>query len=139
MTKDERTGWRDLRLSEKHREWGTNVPATDIDYFLEYDNAKACAIIEYKHQLAAPLDWDDPNRNALIDLGDRARVPVLEARYSDDFFTWTITPLNEKAKWFVSETTKMYEEEYVKLLYRIRGRAVPEEILEVLRARDGQY
>jgi len=44
----ERTGWRDLELSKRHRQWGWDCPGIDLDFlFLEYDRGKAVAIVEY--------------------------------------------------------------------------------------------
>jgi hypothetical protein len=57
----ERSGWRDLELSQRHRAWGFDVPAVDIDYFLAYDNGKAVALIEYKHERAQPQDFTSRN------------------------------------------------------------------------------
>ena len=30
----ERTGWRDEKLSQRHRMWGWDCPAVDIDFLL---------------------------------------------------------------------------------------------------------
>ena len=30
--RQERSGWRDMRLSERHRRWGWNCPAVDLDH-----------------------------------------------------------------------------------------------------------
>ena len=80
--KQERTGWRDLRLSQRHRRWGWDCPAVDLDFlFLEYDRGKAVALVEYKHEQAAPQYASHPTYQAMIDLGNRASVPVFAARY----------------------------------------------------------
>jgi len=34
MTAHERTGFRDEALSRRHREWGINCPAVDVDWLL---------------------------------------------------------------------------------------------------------
>lgn len=35
---EERNGWRDERISKRHRQWGRDCPAVDIDFLmLEYD------------------------------------------------------------------------------------------------------
>jgi hypothetical protein len=44
--KKERSGWRDLELSGRHRRWGWDCPAVDLDFlFLEYDKGKAVALV----------------------------------------------------------------------------------------------
>jgi len=124
--KKERTGWRDLSLSQRHRRWGWDCPAVDLDFlFLEYDRGRAVALVEYKHELAAPQFASHPTYQAMIDLGNRAGVPVFACRYKDDFSEWQVTPLNEIAKTFCRERKNMTESEWVTFLYRLRGYDIP--------------
>lgn len=125
----ERTGWRDLRLSERHRRWGWNCPAVDLDFLLlEYDRGKATAIIEFKHE-KAPLQWpSQPSYRAIADLGDRAGIPVLACRYADDFSWWRPAPLNRAAKPLLTSRAKMTEHEWVAFLYSLRGYEMPAEL-----------
>jgi hypothetical protein len=126
----ERTGWRDEALSGRHRRWGWDCPAVDLDFlFLEYDHGKASAIVEYKNEHAAPQYASHPTYRAMIDLGDRAGVPVIACRYSDDFSEWNAVPLNDEAKKYLSNRMTLSEREWVRLLYRIRGYECPESIL----------
>ena len=127
----ERTGWRDLGLSERHRLWGWNCPAVDLDFlFLEYDRGKAAAIIEYKHEQAKwPVDARHPTYQAMVDLGDRAQLPVFAVRYKADFSRYRAVPLNGLARDWLPETTAMLECQWVSLLYKIRGRDFPAEEL----------
>jgi len=130
----ERTGWRDLGLSERHRMWGWNCPAVDLDFlFLEYDQGKASAIVEYKHEQAKwPADARHPTYQAMVDLGDRAGVPVFAVRYKADFSRYRVVPLNGRARDWLPETNTMLECRWVSLLYKIRGRDFPAEELEHL-------
>lgn len=127
----ERTGWRDEGLSRRHRRWGWDCPAVDLDFLmLEYDHGKASAIVEYKNEHAAPQYATHPTYQAMIDLGNRAMIPVIACRYSDDFSKWRVVPLNEFAKTFVPDRTEMTEKQWVKLLYKIRGYDVPDSVLD---------
>ncbi len=118
----ERTGWRDAALSARHKYWGDNCPALDLDFLLiEYDTAKACALIEYKHEWAKPQDPGHNSYRAMADLGDRAGVPVFACRYASDFSWWIGIPLNNLALEYLSERTKMAEREWITLLYKLRG------------------
>ena len=93
--RQERTGWRDEGLSQRHRHWGWDCPAVDIDFLmLEYDNGKASALVEYKNEHAKPQYVSHPTYQAMINLGDRAGIPVIACRYSDDFSKWRVVPLN---------------------------------------------
>ena len=127
----ERTAWRDMALSERHRRWGWNCPAVDLDFlFLEYDRGKAVAVVEYKHERAPPQRASHPTYQALIDLADRAQVLALGVRYAGDFSWFRATPLNECARVWLPEPQTMTEFGWVRFLYRVRGYAVPPEFRE---------
>lgn len=131
--KAERTGWRDLGLSERHRHWGWDCPAVDLDFlFLEYDKGKAVAIVEYKNEHAPVQYASHPTYQAIIDLGTRAGIPVFACRYSSDYSWWKPIALNIKAKVFLPEILTMNEAEWVKFLYHIRGYDCPQTILDGL-------
>jgi hypothetical protein len=129
--RDERTGWRDGALSLRHRKWGWDCPAVDLDFlFLEYDRGKATALVEYKHEMAAPQVATHPTYQALIDLGTRAGIPVIAVRYAADFSWWRAVPLNAEARKWLPERREMTEREWITLLYHIRGYEVPAELFE---------
>lgn len=131
--KSERTGWRDLGLSERHRHWGWDCPAVDLDFlFLEYDRGKAVAIVEYKHERAVIARASHPTYQAIIDLGNRASVPVFGVRYAADYSWYRVTPLNEQARKWATEAQQMTEPQWVTFLYRLRGYDVPQSVLDNL-------
>ena len=124
--REERTGWRDQRISERHRSWGYDCPALDLDFLmLEYDAGKAVALVEYKHEDAAPVRGAHPSVQALVDLAHRAALPAFIVRYADDFAWWYVTPLNDLARALQAETAFLTEQQWVELLYRCRGRELP--------------
>lgn len=101
----------------------------DIDFLaLEYDKGHAVALVEYKHELAERQWASHPSYQAMIDLGNRAKMPVFAVRYADDFSWMNVIPLNKSAKSFLSERQQMTEYEWVTLLYQLRGRPVPESL-----------
>lgn len=136
----ERTGWRDHRISLRHRMWGTAPTAIDIDQMigcpdlgfvlLEYTDGKAKALIEYKHEYARPMSTRLIHKKyaALIDLcSNRVKgdIPLFIVRYTDDFRDWKIRPLNSAAAVCVNsgvdKDVYMTEREFVELLYRLHG------------------
>ena len=128
--RQERTGWRDEALSLRHRQWGWNCPGIDLDFlFLEYDKGKATAIVEYKNEHAAPQKASHPSYQAMIDLGDRADIPVFACRYADDFSWWKIIPLNTIARGKLPKRTEMTEPEWITFLYGLRGYECPQSII----------
>jgi hypothetical protein len=129
--KQERSGWRDMALSNRHRKWGWDCPAVDLDFlFLEYDKGQPVAIVEYKHEKAAPHYASHPTYQAMINLGTRAKVPVFAARYKEDFSLWTIIPLNDYAKAWLLDKKVMTEREWVTFLYELRGYTPPKELFD---------
>ena len=128
MSSYERTGWRDQRISERHRKWGIGCTAIDFDFLLlEYDSGEPSAIIEYKHEKARKQYASAPAYRALISLGNSARIPVFACRYRDDFLIYIVTPLNQYAEKWVQVPTELDEKSYVTLLYKIRGKNVTPE------------
>ena len=124
--REERTGWRDERISLRHKAWGWDCPALDIDFLLlEYDGGTAAALVEYKHECAPEVRVGHPSVRAIVDLADRAGVPAFLVRYADDFTWWYPTPLNERARALRPEARHLSEEQWVQLLYRCRGRELP--------------
>ena len=125
----ERTGWRDQEISARHRKWGYDCPALDIDFLLlEYDQGKAAAIVEFKNEHAASIRMGHPGIQALIGLADAANIPMFLVRYADNFSWYFVTPGNTKAQEYVPQATKLTEPEWVQLLYRCRGREMPAEL-----------
>ncbi len=130
QVRQERTCWRDLELSLRHKRWGWNLPAVDLDFLLlEYDRGKAVAIVEYKHEYALPQIATHPSYQAMIDLGTRAGIPVFACRYKSDFTLWNIVPLNNEAKkWMPNGRMLLTERQWVTFLYKIRGYDLPQAI-----------
>jgi len=155
---EERTGWRDKELSERHREWGWDCPMADLDEVyndsdcpagrntwtcLEYDYGHPKAIMEYKHEYAKKAFEDiiersergklHPTQRATKEVADNSWIPFFVVLYADDLSWFQPYPLNEYARQYIPKTMKLSELEYVTLLYNIRGRTVPHDILKKLR------
>ena len=119
----ERTGWRDLGLSDRHRQWGFNCPAVDLDFVLcEYDEGRVYAIVEYKCQGAAPIRLGHPTMRALTDLANRAKVPFFVTIYSRDFAAYRVQPINYYAQQFTKTVLDLNETPYINFLLHLRGR-----------------
>jgi hypothetical protein len=132
--RQERTGWRDEALSERHRRWGFNCPCVDIDFLMiEYDSAIPVALIEYKHEAAETQYSSHASYRAMCHLGTAAGIPVLAVRYAADLSWFRVTPLNAAAKELFKEVKVYSEEEYVAMLYHLRGRDMPPGLLDAER------
>lgn len=113
MSRHERSGWRDKDISARHRLWGFNCPAVDLDFLvIEYHFAKPVALIEYKHMKHHEGDnvpLLHPTYRALMDLADnysttypdgtvkRTPLPFLLVRYEKDPWWFRMKPINEAA------------------------------------------
>ena len=127
--KEERTGWRDQEISTRHRSWGYDCPALDLDFLmLEYDLGKAAALVEFKNEKAKPIHMGHPSIRALIGLADAAKIPLFLVRYASNFSWYFVTPGNAKAREFVPEPFELSELEWIQLLYRCRGRNMPDKL-----------
>lgn len=130
---EERTGWRDQALSQRHRLWGYDLPAVDIDFLMvEYDQGTPVAIIEYKHESA---QWNlcHPNFSAIIRLADGCSIPAFMVRYGDNCDWFELWPINRFAREMnIMRTNRMSESEYVSFLYSLKGKAMPDEVYGIL-------
>lgn len=120
-TKPEFLGFRDEEISAWHRSLGFDLPATDIDFLLiEYDKALPKALIEYKHQNSKKIPVHGANIRATSALATRAKIPFFVVRYSQDFTSFGVIPLNSYARLFVPGRELMGKESFIKLLERLR-------------------
>jgi hypothetical protein len=138
----ERTEWRDREVSRRHRDWGYDCPAADID-FLEYDRGRAVALCEWK----LGKDWEendaatqaynanDWSLKAMRDLADRASVPLFVIVRQKDMAWFKIYPESKLARAAFDNSgvgVSMYkaesEAEFVAFLYWLRKREVPDHI-----------
>jgi len=144
QVKAERTGWRDLDFSKRHKEWGWDCPAVDVDFLMvEYDAGEPKALVEYKHERAALVAVGDKSRKALEKLASRGGVPAFGVRYyshaqPDGSILWgpfRIVAINDLGMKALGERgpVTMSEFDYVTLLYRLRGRSLPQDVAPLLR------
>lgn len=126
MSAEERTGWRDSEISLRHRLWGFNCPAVDLDFvMLEYNHGKPCALIEYKHKRARQPDPSHATYRALVDFADKYSekpLPCLVAFYDPDNWTFRVIPLNEPSRNHYSHCAGQWisEQRFVRGLHLLR-------------------
>lgn len=124
----------DRELSDRHRMWGHDCPAVDLDFLLcEYNHGMPVAVVDYKFHLA---DLGRTNQRTYETLGrlynEQARqLPFFIARYWPDVWAFKVKPENEAAREWISrvmsstsEWVSMTEQQYVSALYRLRKDAL---------------
>ena len=129
----ERTGWRDARLSERHRDWGFNCPAADLDFLMaEYNKGLPVGLVEYKHHFRSfPKNFDHPTYRALSALcndhgawknGEFVQdpLPFLIARYWPEIWGFCVVPVNDMASSFFWKEEYLSEYDFVRRLYLLR-------------------
>jgi hypothetical protein len=131
--KQERTGWRDAWISQRHRAWGYDCPMCDIDFLaIEYTQKVPVALVEYKAARPFRIDTEAANYTALINASAGMNVPLLVVFYSPTYAWFYVHPLNYQAlRWF-GRGQWMSEREYVRELYALRGIAVPSSVADQL-------
>lgn len=138
----ERNGWRDEAISRRHRQYGFNCPAVDLDFVLvEYASGKPKAIVDYKHENATAVDPRHPSFAAIRSLCEwhEPPLPCWIAYYRDQPWRYKVKPLNERAEdLFGHDPAWMTEREYVAMLYLIRFREVPEQAKAILAGLDNE-
>lgn len=132
--RQERTEWRDAAISQRHRMYGWDAPALDIDFLmLEYDSGQPSALVEYKAQGAKAVQANHPSVKAIRFLANAARIPFFVVFYSQvKRWCYHATPMNSFAQHYVPQPAYFSEREYVTLLYRLRNRNCPPGILSQL-------
>lgn len=137
----ERTGWRDPEISLRHREWGFDCPAVDLDFLVvEYNIGKPVALIEYKHHFARVPDTRHPTYRALADLADNyggngGALPFLLVFYWPEVWAFQVQPMNKVARdCFHAPVLHLTEREYVQRLYQLRGRTLSAHLKDKLNA-----
>ena len=129
----ERTGWRDSEISLRHRKWGYNCPAVDLDFVMaEYNHGKPVAIVEYKHRCAQEPQIGHPTYQALTALADGytcGALPFFVAIYYPPEWYFRVIPVNEAAKAYYKHVLDEYltEQRFVKSLYVLRKRVLTRE------------
>ena len=131
----EKLGYRDMDISLRHREWGYQCPAVDIDFLMcEYSFGQTVAIIEYKHHNIKQINPDNPSFKVIKNLADQRYTPIpfFVVMYWRDIWAFKVHPMNLKARVFVEAPTMMTEYDYVSLLYKMRRNFIQTEIAEKL-------
>ena len=119
--KQKRTGWREQQISERHRQWGFNCPAVDLDFLLvEYNIGKPVAVVEYKRYGALEPNLKHPTYRALSELANGAKIPFIIVFYWPKIWAFQAYPVNKYAKEHFVWGEKFSEDGFVKKLYQLR-------------------
>jgi len=131
--RQERTGFRDEAISKRHRDWGFNCPAVDLDFLVvEYNLGKPVGLIEYKHHMARMPNHKHPTYRALRDLADSSDLPFLLAFYWPDIWAFRVHPGNVKAAEQFTCGEILTERQYVTRLYQMRKLVLDKKLDNVL-------
>lgn len=125
----------DLDLNDRHRKWGWNCPAVDIDkLFIEYNHCLPVAVMDYK--LRESLYVPEPNRSSANNRATsnlcRENVPFFVTIYTK--YPWNFRPIwiNARARELAPQKQFLTEVEFVEYLYHLRGCVVPSSIASEL-------
>jgi len=126
-TRPERTQWRDQKLSERHRKWGFNCPAIDIDFLMiEFHVGKPIAIVDYKRYTGSIKNLNQKSISAISTLANNSNIPFFVVFYWNDVWAFQITAINNIAKNIlqqhkINKNKILTEQQYVSFLYKLRN------------------
>ena len=121
-SRQERTGFRDEAISRRHRTWGFNCPARDIDFLMvESDKRLPVALVDYKHVNASESEVNSREHEPIINMADKCEIPFFIVLYDDVRWWFTVIPKNKFAK-EITKTVTLTEHDYVWFQYELRGR-----------------
>lgn len=136
----ERSNWRDKEISNRHRDWGFNCPAVDLDFLMvEYNMGKPVGLVDYKH-FHALVPPNEPafkqfikhaSYRALSMLCDGYRdgpLPFIVARYWPTNWSFQVFPVNAYAMRHFKFSESLSEHEYVVRLYHLRRLVLNKEL-----------
>lgn len=129
----ERSSWRCQAISERHRHWGYNCPAVDLDFVVaEYNHGKPVALVEYKEKNWNPANTSNATYNALKALADGyvdGPIPFLIAVYDADEWWFVPYPMNEAAcrHYRHCNGVAISEQRFVRSLYLLRSKVLSAE------------
>lgn len=120
-------------ISIRHREWGRNVPAVDLDMVaVEYDNALPVAVIDYKYGLGTVVNMGHASMRALgrFHSPAGAPLPAFVARYAVDPWVFALEPLNTAGGQLLQAhsivpRSVLEEDRFVGFIHALRGRPAP--------------
>tara|TARA_R100001224_G_C4024744_1_gene150531 strand:- start:2043 stop:2558 length:516 start_codon:yes stop_codon:yes gene_type:complete len=145
-SKQEIHGFRDESISRRHREYGIEISATDIDFVLlefktepdgTYRKGKYKSIpkglFEYKHWNANRHSAiNNASNKALYKLAEWSGLPFFICFYDPDIWCFDVYPFGKKAEHYVERPQRFSEQNFVRLLYKIRMRPPKESIIRKL-------
>jgi len=144
-TRPERTQWRDQNLSERHRKWGFNCPAIDIDFLMiEFHVGKPIAIVDYKRYTGSIKNLNQKSINAISILANNSNIPFFVVFYWDGVWAFRIKAINHIAKntlqqHNLDENKILTEQEYVYFLYRLRNIKLTKEEEKLIKSLNNKF
>jgi hypothetical protein len=132
MSNDERSDWRDKRISRRHRLWGRGLELLDIDdIWIEYNGSVPVAMIEWKYQNHAKFDDTCWQWRSLKILAAQADLPIFFVEYNDDFTVMDVQGIDTRARSILwrnysqNDKIRMNEKQFIEFEYLLRKRSKP--------------
>lgn len=128
------TGWRDARLNLVHAAYEVPMPLPGMTLtMVEYDRGEALAVINYIRRDVASLPKGPDVGKAYAAMGELrspigTQLPFFTAQYDPRNWAMQLFAHNESARDLLgtSRWLPVTEQHFVRLLYRLRGRQLPD-------------
>lgn len=136
MARKNDTGWRDSRLHLVHNMYGLKIPVAGMSFaMVEYDRGEPLAIINYIRRDTVLPGGHDVGKayTALSSLyrADGPSMPFLTAQYDSRNWAFRLIGHNDAARDLIGVDgwLPVTEEHFVRLMYRLRGRHLPANLM----------
>ena len=115
-------------MQKRHRKYGYNAPACDIDC-IQYDRGRPVAVIEWKHWKARLPNLDHPTARVKQTVASALEVPLFYQRvWPDQHWECFVTPVGALAEQYIEPGGVLItERDWVELLYAVRSRPYPDD------------
>ena len=133
----ERTDWCDREISKRHRLWGDDLYAVDVDFcMVEYYSRRGVLLVDYKHFVKKEsLYIHTASHDTLAWLADGRDLPFCIVLYNFDARprTFEVIPVNDEAKKYFGRRQILNEEQWVHHLHYLRGLAQDEYFQHIIK------
>lgn len=130
------TQFNDDAISMRHRNFfGRNLPCVNIDFLgIHYDRTEITDFVEFKDCHIKEINLNQANYVAIQKAADKLGVPFFVIVYDPENWSYFMLQYNKnpEIKRYVQQPGRITEKDLILSLYRMRGYAVPREILTEL-------
>lgn len=126
-------------ISRRHRDWGWDCPATNLDCLMyEYNDHQPVVLLDYKCKLPNVRDRVISSTKAIRNLAIKANIPFFVVYYNNIAWSFQLDPIGAQAESTMRSVFEplqtISELQFVSFLYGLRKQPLPATIRDHLNA-----